>query len=162
MEITIYTDGACKLNPGPGGWAYNAEVKIDGKVMKDIAVSGYSDSTTNNEMELTTVVKALQSLNGRRTVTIFSDSAYVINGATEWINSWRCNGWVNSKKKEIENLGLWKQLDRLMHIHNVEFVKVKAHSGIRRNELVDNFASSAAMQRKGITQVFCDKFKKGK
>ena len=126
--IDIYTDGACSFNPGPGGWA---AVLLYGDIRKEI--SGGQDNTTNNRMEMSAVIKALEGLKEPCKVTIYSDSAYLINAFEQgWLEKWQKNGWINSKKKPVENKDLWVILLDLENKHKVSFVKVKGH---RNNEL---------------------------
>lgn len=135
--VTIYTDGACSGNPGPGGWA---AVLIYGEYRKEIA--GFEPLTTNNRMELTAAIKALQVLNRPCEVEIFTDSAYLCNAFLNgWIDSWIRNGWKKADKKPVENAGLWQELARLSKIHNIRWHKVKGHSDNELNNLCDKLAT---------------------
>ncbi|MBN1968625.1 MAG: ribonuclease HI [Candidatus Delongbacteria bacterium] len=122
-KIKIYTDGACSYNPGPGGWGailiYDEHKKI---------LSGYHESTTNNQMELTAVIEALSALKKECDITIYTDSMYVKNGITDWIENWRKNGWKTSSKKPVKNVELWKKLYELTLIHNIDWEWVKGHA----------------------------------
>lgn len=138
-EVTIYTDGACSGNPGPGGWG---AVLIYGDVTKEI--SGGEKVTTNNKMELTAPIEALKLLKEPCKVKLHSDSAYLINCFKEkWYVGWEKNGWVNSKKEPVANKELWQELLRLFRIHEVEWVKVKGHAGDFWNERCDELARAA-------------------
>jgi ribonuclease HI len=139
-EVTVYTDGACSGNPGPGGWG---AILIYGEHEKEI--SGGASETTNNRMELTAVVEALSRLKEPCSVTVYSDSAYIVNGINQkWLEKWKKNGWLTSQKKPVENQDLWKKLDELMQVHRVRFEKVKGHSDDERNNRCDRLAVQAA------------------
>lgn len=138
-EITIYTDGACSGNPGPGGWG---AILMMGPNKKEI--SGSQKSTTNNIMELTAVIEALKLLKRPCKVDLYSDSAYVVNAFLQsWINGWIKNGWKNSSKEEVKNKELWQELLSLTKIHNVTFHKVKGHSDNKFNNRCDELARNA-------------------
>lgn len=143
-EITIYTDGACSGNPGPGGWG---AVLFHGNRMKEI--SGGEDNTTNQRMELTAVVEALRALKvSGWDVVVYSDSAYIVNAFREdWISRWQKNGWKNSKKNDVANQDLWKSLLALMSKNRVQIEKVKGHSGDKWNERCDELARKAITRR---------------
>ena len=135
-NIILYTDGACSGNPGPGGWA--AILKY-GSIEKEI--SGGEAETTNNRMELTAVIKALEALKEPCDVTLTSDSKYVIDAITKrWVYSWRSNGWRKADKKPALNVDLWEQLLALLDTHTVRFVWVKGHAGHPENERCDELA----------------------
>tara|TARA_B100000700_G_scaffold312486_1_gene396116 strand:+ start:468 stop:926 length:459 start_codon:yes stop_codon:yes gene_type:complete len=136
--INIYTDGACKGNPGPGGWG---AILIYNKHEKKI--NGFSPQTTNNIMELTAVIEALKILKEKCNVKITTDSKYVKLGITEWIYNWKKNGWRNAQKKPLKNKSLWEMLDQLQNEHNVEWYWVKAHAGHLHNEQADLLANQA-------------------
>ena len=139
-EVILYTDGACSGNPGPGGWAFILRHLPTGK---ELERSGGEGETTNNRMELQAVVEVLSSLNRSVSVRIVSDSAYVLNGLSTWIKSWKKNGWKRkdgSKWVEVKNVDLWKRLDGLAASHKVEFSKIKGHSGHPENERCDELA----------------------
>ncbi|MGI6092492.1 MAG: ribonuclease HI [Veillonellaceae bacterium] len=138
-EVEIYTDGACSGNPGPGGWG---SILIYKGVEKEI--SGYEQNTTNNRMELTAVIKALELLKFSCEVTIYTDSAYVCKAFLDgWINSWIAKGWVTSKKTPVENKELWLRLIELVGKHKVKWVKVKGHSDNEKNNRCDLLARQA-------------------
>ena len=135
-DVIIYTDGACSGNPGPGGWG---AILIYKNTYKEI--SGGKKETTNNEMELTAVVESLSLLKETCNVTLYSDSSYVVNAVNKkWLTNWKNNGWINSKKKTLPNLALWKKLDTLLELHRVTFVWVKGHSDNEYNNRCDNLA----------------------
>ena len=139
-EITIYTDGACSGNPGPGGWG---AVLIFGNNQKEI--SGGAKDTTNNIMEMTAVIEALKLLKEPCVVSLYSDSAYVVNAFNEhWIEGWIAKGWVNSKKEPVKNKELWLEMIELINKHKVTFIKVKGHSTNELNNRCDFLATSAA------------------
>ena len=135
-EVTIYTDGACSGNPGPGGWA---AILIAGNYKKEL--SGGEALTTNNRMELAGVINGLRALTRPCKVTIFSDSAYVVNAFNQnWIGKWMTNGWKNSAKAEVANADLWKELAVLTATHQVTFSKVKGHADDELNNRCDELA----------------------
>ena len=138
-EITIYTDGACSGNPGPGGWG---AILMMGDVRKEI--SGGSENTTNNIMELSAVIEALKLLKRPCKVNVFSDSAYVVNAFNQkWIYGWIKNGWKNSSKEPVKNKELWQELYELTKTHEVEFIKVKGHADNEYNNRCDELARNA-------------------
>ena len=134
-KINIYTDGACKGNPGQGGWgailAYNGHIK---------EISGYSKDTTNNIMELTAVIKALDTLKNSCRITLTTDSKYVKDGITVWIKKWKLNNWRNSNKKPVKNKDLWIKLDNSCQKHKINWKWVKGHSENKFNNLADELA----------------------
>ena len=135
-EVTIYTDGACSGNPGPGGWA---AILIAGNYKKEL--SGGEALTTNNRMELSGVINGLRALTRPCKVTIYSDSAYVVNAFNQnWIGKWMTNGWKNSAKAEVANADLWKELAVLTATHQVTFSKVKGHADDELNNRCDELA----------------------
>tara|TARA_B100000575_G_scaffold293159_1_gene303688 strand:- start:8428 stop:8877 length:450 start_codon:yes stop_codon:yes gene_type:complete len=136
--LNIFTDGACKGNPGIGGWGAILEY---GNSKKEIR--GFSKNTTNNIMELTAVIKALECLNRKCKITITTDSNYVKNGITEWIKSWKINGWKTSKKSTVKNKELWVKLDNLVAKHEINWKWIKGHSGHPQNERADQLANEA-------------------
>lgn len=138
-KVTIYTDGACSGNPGPGGWG---SVLIYGEAKKEI--SGAKKETTNNEMEITAVLEALKILKEPCEVDVYSDSAYVVNTFEKgWIDNWVKSGWKTASKDPVKNVELWKELLELMKKHNVTFHKVKGHSDNELNNRCDKLATSA-------------------
>ena len=137
--IKIYTDGSCLSNPGNGGWA--AIININGEIKK---ISGNEKNTTNNRMELMAPINALKNINSKDPIEIFTDSKYVKNGITEWINTWVLNNWRTSKKEYVKNKDLWLELHKLNQSLNVKWNWVKAHAGDPLNEEVDMLAKKAA------------------
>ena len=134
--IQIYTDGACRGNPGPGGWG--ALLKFGSKEKQ---LYGGESLTTNNRMELRAVIEALSALKRPCNVSVTSDSTYVLKGINEWLPNWKKRGWLTSGKKPVKNEDLWKSLDSLKSVHNIEWYWVKGHSGHLENELVDQLAN---------------------
>lgn len=143
--VIIYTDGACKGNPGPGGWGV---VISRGERTKEL--HGGEFYTTNNVMELTAAIKALEALKKPLPVRLYSDSQYLIKGMSEWMANWKANGWRTSGRKPVENLELWERLDALSAVHDVEWVWVRAHNGDPGNERADRLANLGV--RKGSQQ----------
>ncbi len=135
-EVTIYTDGACKGNPGPGGWGAWLQA---GSRHKELF--GGEALTTNNRMELTAVIEALATLNRRCKVAIYTDSEYVKNGMTSWIHNWKRRGWRTADNKPVKNVELWQRLDALVQQHQVAWHWVKGHSGHPGNEKADELAN---------------------
>ena len=135
-NVKIYTDGACSGNPGPGGYA---AILIYKGIEKEI--SGGEPNTTNNKMEITAVVEGLKLLKEPCDVTVYSDSAYVVNAVEMgWLESWKRNNWIKSDKKQVKNIELWEELLKLLNVHNVKFVKVKGHSDNELNNKCDELA----------------------
>ncbi len=137
-RITIYTDGACRGNPGPGGWG--AWLRNGNKEKK---IKGFSSQTTNNRMELTAAIMALNELKTISQVELFTDSIYVQKGITEWLTGWKKKNWRTSSRKPVKNEDLWKELDELSSRHDVEWKWVRGHSGDEGNELADTLANEA-------------------
>jgi ribonuclease HI len=137
-DVTIYTDGACSGNPGPGGWAAILRWKD-----KEREFSGGAINTTNNRMELQAVIEALKSLKTHCTVELYTDSQYVQSGITEWIKAWKKNGWRNAGKKLVKNIDLWQELDELSAKHGITWHWVRGHTGDEMNERVDRLAVAA-------------------
>jgi|TARA_B000000441_G_scaffold62658_1_gene42127 ribonuclease HI len=142
-KVEIFTDGACKGNPGPGGWG---AILRYGTTEKEIY--GASKNTTNNIMELTAVIESLKNLNKPCELIITTDSKYVKNGITEWIHNWKKNGWRTAAKKEVKNKELWIELDSLIQIHSITWDWVKGHSGHPENERADLLANVAIEELK--------------
>ena len=136
--VEIYTDGACRGNPGPGGWG---ALLSSGEHEKEL--SGAEPLTTNNRMELTAVIRALEALKRPSEVRIFTDSEYVRRGITEWVKSWKARGWKTADRKPVKNQDLWERLDALAAGHKIEWRWVKGHSGVPGNERVDRLANEA-------------------
>lgn len=136
--VVIYTDGACSGNPGPGGWGVLLEYN---GVRKKL--SGAFVDTTNNRMELQAAIEGLKALKRSSDVALYTDSHYVKNGITNWINSWKAKNWKSASGKPVKNLDLWKELDSLVDKHNIEWHWVKGHSGVEGNEIADALATNA-------------------
>ena len=144
-RVEIFTDGACSGNPGVGGWGAILRYKDTEKEL-----SGGELNTTNNRMELTAVIEALKALKTTCNITLYTDSKYVMNGITEWLDNWKKNGWKTSNKKgEVKNIDLWKALDELVLKHEIRWVWVKGHAGHIENERVDTLARSEVQKLKG-------------
>lgn len=139
--IKIYADGACKGNPGPGGWG--AWLAFDGHEKE---LCGGELLTTNNRMELTAVIRALEALKRPSKVKIHTDSVYVQKGITEWIHGWKTRGWRTSDKKPVKNDELWRELDGLSQQHKIEWIWVKGHAGDAGNERADALANQGVAQ----------------
>ena len=138
-EVTIYTDGACSGNPGPGGYGV---ILMSGKYKKEI--SGGEPETTNNRMELMAVIVGLEALKRPCTVKLYSDSQYVVNMIREgWLERWKQNGWMRNKKEPAKNVDLLEKLDLMLHIHRVEMIWVKGHADNPYNNRCDELAVSA-------------------
>ena len=137
--IKIYTDGSCIGNPGKGGWAAIIFSNNEKKILK-----GSKDITTNNQMELTATIKALEYISTKDKIQIYTDSKYVKQGITEWITKWKINGWKTSKKEEVKNKNLWLELDNLTSKNSIEWVWVKSHSDNDLNNEVDLLARKEA------------------
>ena len=136
--IEIYTDGACRGNPGVGGWA---ALLRRGTHEKEIL--GAEAHTTNNRMELTAVIRALEALKRECKVAVYTDSQYVRNGIREWLAQWKRRGWKTADKKPVKNQDLWQRLDELIVPHRLEWHWVRGHSGVAGNERVDRLANEA-------------------
>ena len=136
--VHIFTDGACKGNPGPGGWG--AIMKYGDHVKE---LNGYSSKTTNNIMEITAVIEALKSLTRPCAIILTTDSNYVKNGITQWIHNWKKKGWKTANKKPVKNKECWLQLDVEVQRHQIEWKWVKGHSGHPENERADELANLA-------------------
>ncbi len=135
-RVDIFTDGACRGNPGPGGWG--AVMRFKGKEKQ---LYGGEPETTNNRMELKAVIKALEELTRPAEVRVTTDSQYVKKGISEWIHNWKRNGWRTAAKKPVKNSDLWRELDELVARHDVVWEWVKGHSGHPENELADDLAN---------------------
>ena len=139
--ITIYTDGACRGNPGPGGWGATLQCENYKKEIK-----GFSQLTTNNIMELTAVIEALQLIKNPSEILIITDSTYVKNGINDWIHNWKLKSWRTANKKPVKNKELWQRLDKLSTIHNIKWEWVRGHTGNPGNERADQLANEAIDQ----------------
>lgn len=134
--VEIFTDGACKGNPGAGGWG--ALLKYDGHTQE---LFGGEKQTTNNRMELLATIRALEALKRPCKVRLHTDSQYVQKGISEWIHSWKQRGWQTANKKPVKNVDLWKQLDHLCEQHEIEWIWVRGHAGHAGNEQADALAN---------------------
>ncbi|MDR1494209.1 MAG: ribonuclease HI [Planctomycetaceae bacterium] len=149
-DVILFTDGACSGNPGPGGWAFILRHLRSGK---ELICNGGEADTTNNRMELTAVIVGLRALKRPTAVEIVSDSAYVLNGLSTWMKSWKANGWRRREKgkwEDVKNVKLWQELDLLVSRHEVYFTHVRGHAGHPENEHCDRLATEAcrAIQKK--------------
>lgn len=135
-KIRIYTDGACKGNPGIGGWGVLILLENE-----QIELSGGSKETTNNQMELTAVIKALNFFDKKIDLDLYTDSKYVMDGITDYIKKWKINGWRTANKKPVKNMSLWKALDELNNFHEIKWNWVRGHSGNPENEKADALAN---------------------
>ena len=140
-HVEIFTDGACKGNPGPGGWG--ALLRL-GRHEKEL--SGGDPATTNNRMEMTAAIRALEALIEPCAVDLYTDSKYLIDGITRWVEGWKKRGWINASKKPVRNADLWHELIAQTERHRIEWHWVRGHSGHAENERVDRLASDAAEQ----------------
>lgn len=149
-SVEVFTDGACLGNPGPGGWGAILRYQTTEK-----EISGYSPDTTNNRMELTAVVEALSALKERCRVTVYTDSRYLRDGITSWIQRWKRNGWKTAAKTAVKNQDLWEALDRICQKHQIEWRWVKGHAGHPENERADELAREAIRNRSGAVRTVC-------
>ena len=135
-SISIFTDGACRGNPGPGGWG--VLILLEGE---EITLYGGENSTTNNQMEMMAAIKALEYFREKKSIELVTDSNYLKDGIEKWIHGWKKNGWKTSAKKPVKNQELWMKIDTLNHFHEVQWKWVKGHSGHRENEIADLLAN---------------------
>ena len=135
-EVEIFTDGACSGNPGPGGWA---AILIKGAHLKEL--KGGEPHTTNNRMELMAAISALEALKQPCVVDMHTDSQYVRDGITKYINNWKRNGWRTAAKEPVKNVDLWKKLDEAVRDHEIDWIWVKGHAGHEGNERADELAN---------------------
>ena len=141
MKIRIYTDGACSGNPGKGGWGALIQENDNEKKL-----SGSELNTTNNRMELTAVIRALEHYDEAKEIEVFTDSKYVMQGITEWIKNWKTNHWKTSQKKDVKNKDLWVLLDSVSAKHDIKWSWVKGHAGDYGNEIADKLATQAILE----------------
>lgn len=144
QRIEIWTDGACSGNPGPGGWG---AILIYGDKSREM--SGGAPDTTNNRMELTAAIEALQALNRAASVDLFTDSEYVKNGITQWLKGWKARGWRTANKQPVKNVDLWQALDTAVARHDIAWRWVKGHAGNEHNERADELAREGMAPFKG-------------
>jgi ribonuclease HI len=137
-EVDIFTDGACRGNPGPGGWA---ALLVSGKDRKE--VSGSAANTTNNRMELAAAIGGLGALKRRCAVKLYTDSKYVLQGITEWLPNWKARGWRTAAREPVKNQDLWQLLDAAAANQDIQWIWVKGHSGHEGNDYVDQLANDA-------------------
>jgi len=135
-KIDIYTDGACRGNPGPGGWGALLIYKDANKT-----IYGGEIDTTNNRMEMTAIIEALKTVKMDCNITLYTDSKYVMDGITKWLSNWKKKGWITSNKKPVKNKDLWQILEESISKHNIEWQWVKGHAGIPGNEKADELAN---------------------
>ena len=143
-HVDIFTDGACKGNPGPGGWGVLLRMGPHEKEM-----SGSDPATTNNRMEMTAAIRALNALTEPCEVTLHTDSKYVIDGITKWVHGWQKKGWINASRQPVRNADLWHDLIAAAKRHQIAWEWVKGHDGHVENERVDKLASDAAINATG-------------
>lgn len=141
--VNIYTDGACSGNPGPGGWGVLIKYQD-----REIELMGGEYETTNNRMEMTAAIMALESLELVKKVNIHTDSTYLRDGITKWIINWKANGWKTSTKKPVKNIDLWQRLETATALYDIEWHWVKGHAGHPENERVDRLAGIALRQKR--------------
>ena len=137
-KVVMYTDGACRGNPGPGGWGVILNYRDRNKKL-----SGFDPQTTNNRMELTAAIEGLRALSRACEIELNTDSKYVLQGINEWIESWKSNGWKTAAKKPVKNVDLWQSLDEQVKKHRINWHWVKGHAGIEGNEMADQLANLA-------------------
>ncbi len=134
----MYTDGACRGNPGPGGWGAVLKSKGHSRTL-----NGYDPQTTNNRMELTAVIEGMRALKRPCEVEVVTDSKYVMQGINDWMDNWKRNGWKTAARKPVKNIDLWQQLDAELQRHKISWRWVRGHSGDEGNELADELANMA-------------------
>ena len=139
-NLFAYTDGACSGNPGPGGWGVLLVAKNQNKIIKERELFGGQEDTTNNQMELLAAISALEALDRPSKIKIITDSSYVKNGVTQWLENWKNNKWKTASKKPVKNAELWRRLDQARSGHEVIWEWVKGHAGHPENERADKLA----------------------
>ena len=139
-NLFAYTDGACSGNPGPGGWGVLLVAKNQNKIIKERELFGGQENTTNNQMELLAAISALEALDRPSKIKIITDSSYVKNGVTQWLENWKNNKWKTASKKPVKNVELWRRLDQARSRHEVIWAWVKGHAGHPENERADELA----------------------
>ena len=146
-SVEIFTDGACRGNPGPGGWGALLRYGDNER-----SLWGGEPDTTNNRMELMAVIQGLMALQRSCEVQVTSDSTYVLKGIQEWMPNWKKKGWKTAAKKPVKNADLWKQLDELVVLHSIDWQWVKGHSGHRENEIADQLANRGIDELEGVNR----------
>ncbi len=146
-NVVIYTDGACKGNPGEGGWG--AILEFTNETNK---IYGYQESTTNNRMEIVAAIEAIKLVKEESDIIIYTDSKYLMNGINTWIHSWKKNNWKTSGNKNVKNVDLWKAIDELNSKHSIKWNWVKGHSGNPGNEMADDLANLAISSKGGKSE----------
>lgn len=142
-EVTIYADGACSNNPGPGGWG---TILIHGNKSKKL--SGYKELTTNNIMELTAVIEGMNALKEKCKIDVYTDSKYIVDSVTKWLPGWQKNGWKTSSKQQVKNIELWEKILEHINFHQVSWHWVKGHDGNIYNEECDKLAKEQIISKK--------------
>lgn len=148
--LTIFTDGSCLSNPGPGGWAAVLRWRDNEK-----EIVGHEADTTNNRMELKAAIMGLNAVTRAMPIALHTDSRYVMNGVQDWMPRWKANGWKTASKKPVANQDLWEQLDQAVQRHDITWHWVKGHAGNEFNERCDQLARSAANRLPASRQLFC-------
>ena len=146
-NVVIYTDGACKGNPGEGGWG--AILEFTDETNK---IYGYQENTTNNRMEIVAAIEAIKLVKEESDIVIYTDSKYLMNGINIWIHSWKKNNWKTSGNKNVKNVDLWKAIDELNSKHSIKWNWVKGHSGNPGNEMADDLANLAISSKGGKSE----------
>ena len=146
-NVVIYTDGACKGNPGEGGWG--AILEFTDETNK---IYGYQENTTNNRMEIVAAIEAIKLVKEESDIIIYTDSKYLMNGINTWIHSWKKNNWKTSGNKNVKNVDLWKAIDELNSKHSIKWNWVKGHSGNPGNEMADDLANFAISSKGGKSE----------
>ena len=142
--VEIFTDGACRGNPGPGGWG--VLIRLTGDRATEKSLCGGAKNTTNNKMELQAAIEGLKALKEPCDVTLFTDSKYVLQGVTEWLAGWKAKGWKTAAKKPVKNIEYWQALDQQIARHSINWQWVKGHSGHRENDIADQLANQGCDQ----------------
>ncbi len=149
-QLKAYTDGACSGNPGPGGWGVLLVAREGDTIVKERPICGGEAETTNNRMELLAAITALETLAKPSTITIVTDSKYVMDGLTKWIHGWKKNGWRTAARKPVKNAELWQRLDAAQARHSVKWEWVKGHAGHPENERADELAREGMEPYKAV------------
>ncbi|WP_339339084.1 ribonuclease HI [uncultured Oceanicoccus sp.] len=142
--VEIFTDGACRGNPGPGGWG--VLIRLTGDRATEKSLCGGAKNTTNNKMELQAAIEGLKALKEPCDVTLYTDSKYVLQGVTEWLAGWKAKGWKTAAKKPVKNIEYWQALDQQIARHSINWQWVKGHSGHRENDIADQLANQGCDQ----------------